>query len=367
MRPMAYAASLSLVGLLTGSTNAQVITPPPPPPEPKEEFVPPPPPAPRQAQPTRRAPTAAQRDASLPELPYRRAQWGMDIPADGSYDGPVKRYPRPMHVEILPYNPTTTRKMVPQINEVLDERTKALEPLVIEHIGTVQEIMDGMLMNLNLSDIEGFQAVAESIKPLRLEKNLTRDLRDRRIMTRTQAGFQDKLIREYQAALREEFAAAGDEGGAGFIQFIFHDELLEAVNVFEGLLLESTLRMDEVLNGLDVPTGLTQDLRGLKATREELADESSWTDRIDAVRLAWRGLTNEQKRAFLERVIETRGEGESPIRREITTDNPSKTYQEGSGEIKINPGTPIPNTGGETDISIKEKQAQQDGEQPTDD
>lgn len=315
-------SALALV-CATGGVTAQV-APPPPVSEPKEEFVPPPMPRPRPA-PTREParPTGPQVTSALPDIPHPPL-WSFCGTEDPKVDG-ICRFAMNLHFAALRPNPTISPGMIPKIQQVIVARRSRFEELVIENLDIAQDIDGGLIASVKISEPESLKDLLDRVKPLTAPTSLTVELENRGILSNTQARFNNKIIGEYQRAYGEYLREAHPENSTDmFMQSMFDDSMIEAMQAYNGMLHESRGAMDKVLAKIDgVPAETAAALRGLALDSIEI-DPELITESAEKVKLAWRPLDQETKKAFLSAVREIRENPLVPPVPVINVEHPGK-------------------------------------------
>jgi hypothetical protein len=316
----------SLLALAASAAVAQVAPPPPPAETPEPEFVPPPMPAPRPAAPERRPQQndSGRITSALPSFPYTPL-WRFCGTEDPKVD-PVCTFDENLHFAALRPNPTISPGMVPKIQPVIVARRARLEMIVIENLGIVEDVDGGLVEAVQIGAPTELQELLEAIKPLTPPSNLTQELQNRKIISGVQAGWNNKIIQEYQQAygtyLRENDASNASNR---FMQSIFRDSLIESMQAFDGMLHESRTRIDTVLEAVDgVPDAVADKLRAVAIESIEI-DPAKVRESAETVKLAWRTLSMDQKTAFLTAVRETRESPNQPPVPMIGVEHAGKT------------------------------------------
>ncbi|MEM7755836.1 MAG: hypothetical protein AAF297_09405 [Planctomycetota bacterium] len=317
--------------LIAPSAHAQLLPPPPPPAEPEPEYTPPARPAARPAQPqaqpqtqpqtrpqTRAAnPAQANRQqqaqrptgGDIPDFPYAPLACPIpSIPACIDYEGEPAFYDRPMHIIALTRNPATTPSNVPDVIGFLaDRRIKQLEPAILEHLDTILEIEDGLLETIGISDLRGLQSTSQRLKPLVAQPPLTQALQDVGALTRVQAQWNLRVMQQYQQALGEWWQESEPERASDLLlQHVMKDSVGEAMEAYEAMLSEVALRPEAITESVELPSDVSQQFIAAKTTVETFGRERSRRAAVDAIRLAMRALTLDQRRSVLQAVKDTR-------------------------------------------------------------
>lgn len=341
---IATLAALALAGLPVAAL-AQVAPPPPPAAEPAAPYTPPPllppmkapaaPPPRPQGQPVQSTnsvkPGVIQ--GGLPDLPYPPLWAPLGINA-AEYNGPVVRYDQPLQYIALKHNPTVTPGMVDKIMLVVGRRRAQLEQRIIADVQTMVDVDLGLLQTVDIADLPTLKQVGDRIRPLLLQPTLGGDLARSQVFTKTQEGFQNKLLQEYTKKLGDEMRTQdADNGNSEFLRWMFEDTLLEAKLAYDNMLVESSTRMPKVLEGIEgLDAAAKQALLAVPSTEVEFVTDEP--DRARAVKAAWGPLTTEQKAQFLKNVVATRANPDQPPLRQLDVTHPGKVIHVPEGEDK---------------------------------
>lgn len=306
------------IPFLVGAATAQV-APPPPGPKPAEpEYIPPPPP-----------PTPQKVQRTTPQNPNQSRLRGNDplkgeslrgkLPplqwlslAEVGEDGKIKRFKQPLDLVALKPNPAVAQSRMAEIMPVLAGRRYRMEQIVIENLDFALRVEDGLFENLDITKPEAMKEITDIVTPLVPPKSLSIELFDRGVLSRVQKDFNFAVMKDYQKAIQEELVREyGDKGLGEFMKFIMGESVKEAINALDGMLMESTWRMEEVLNhaGLSSVAGAA-DLLAIKGSAED--DEATREARIAQIKQIWKPWTLEQKQSFLRAVEETREDPYNP-------------------------------------------------------
>ncbi|USO00037.1 MAG: hypothetical protein H6810_05080 [Phycisphaeraceae bacterium] len=292
--------AITAVGLVLAPAAAQVAPPPPPPKSPEPEFVPPPiptpAPAPKREFKAQKTPAKVQQD--LPDIPHPDL-WEFCGTEDPEVDA-VCEFDDNIHYVALRPNPTISPGLVPAIQSVIVARRARFEEMVIEHLDVAMQVDAGLIDDVSITDPEALSELLEMIKPLTPPTNLTQELENRGIITKTMAKFNTQIIADYQRAYGRYLRRAFPEDATNrFMRSMFRDSLIEAMQAYTGLLHESRLHVDEIVDKIDgIPADAAQALKALKIDKIE-ADPDAMHASAEAVKLAWRPLSLEQKRQYL--------------------------------------------------------------------
>ncbi len=269
----------------------------------------------------------------LPDLPYPPLWAPLGINA-AEYNGPVVRYDQPLQYIALKHNPTVTPGMLDKIMLVVGRRRAQLEQRIIADVQTMVDVDLGLLQTVDIADLPTLKQVGDRIRPLLLQPTLGGDLARSQVFTKTQEGFQNKLLQEYTKKLGDEMRTQdADNGNSEFLRWMFEDTLLEAKLAYDNMLVEASTRMPKVLEGIEgLDAAAKQALLAVPSTEVEfVADEP---DRARAVKAAWGPLTTEQKAQFLKNVVATRANPDQPPLRQLDVTHPGKVIHVPEGEDK---------------------------------
>lgn len=293
--------AITAAGLLAAPALAQVAPPPPPAEESEPEFVPPPmpqaKPAPKRTE-FKQTPSRTKVDTSLPEIPHP-GLWEFCGTEDPEVDE-VCQFEDNLHYVALRPNPTISPGMIPRIQQVIVARRARFEEKVMEHLAVAIDVDGGLIENVSITDPEALSELLETVQPLTPPTNFTQELQNREVLTKTMAKFNNKIIGDYQRAYGAYLRRAyPDDATDRFMRAMFKDSLVEAMQAYEGLLHESRLNIDGVLAKIEgVPANAASALRALKMDDMQVSRDEMRAS-AEAVKLAWRPLTLEQKRQYL--------------------------------------------------------------------
>lgn len=297
MKKLSIGLAVGMLPLMAGLACGQVATPPPGPKPEQPTYVPPPPPAPAPAatpgaQRTGGASVQTAQRQRLPEIPY--------VPLEAVY------YTDPIDLVALQPNPTVGQTKVPDLMPMLAGRRSRIEAMAMENFDFAVKVMDGLIEEVNLSDIPRLTAITDMIKPLVPPKSISQEMVDRGLLSRVQFEFNQKIMREYQAAMNEGFAKEFGDGALNeFMRFLMRESVKETMNAIDGMLVESTWRMGDVLAkaGLaETPTGL--EMAALSSTPEDPIEVREAI--LARVQDTWRGWSVDEMKTFLRAVQTTR-------------------------------------------------------------
>jgi hypothetical protein len=328
--------SLSAVCLIAsaGAASAQVATPPPKAnPETPAFTVPEPGPAPVRAtpQPTRVTPdplAESNQRGEVPPVPYKK------IAILGA-DGKIVRFEVPLDYEALRNNPLYGESNLPRVMPMLVGRRYRMESVVIDNLDFVLQVENGLLDDMSVADTKKMKQIVDTVTPLVPPKSITQEMFDRGLLSPVQQRFNQKLLGEYQNDIMAEFTAADPNTGLGeFMKYLMNESLKESMIAYEGLLAESTWRMNEVLEA----SGLASTPEAAKLSdisgSPEQGPEAVKTN-AQSVRDAWKSWDLSQKQAFLRAVQETREDPHQPPVAVIDIRNPDLIDQTGERSLGV--------------------------------
>ena len=276
----------------TAFAGAQVAVPPSAPVAPTKEFVPPPPPVMKpfdpksvQASPTLLTGPAA---VTLPDLPYESL-------AKRDASGNLPALTEPVEWAALRINPTITAEGDKErVKQILADRLKQYQTIVIESIDFMHQIDDGLLEKL---DVTGAGAKADVIKVCALagKGTLVKALKDSKVLTDIQIRFNQKISEERTKA---EFAPAAKadnpedqkkKNADGVGKSVLRQAVAEAMHARRVLFISAAGKMGE----LGPKFGFTSDqVKTISAAKTDDA-------KFEAVRSTLHAMPVEKQREFL--------------------------------------------------------------------
>lgn len=296
--------ALAAAGSILAPAMAQVAPPPPPPSNPEPEFVPPPPaeakPKPKPQKPNfKKVQSKAKVGSDLPKIPYPQL-WEFCGTEDPDVDE-MCTFDDNLHYVAMRPNPTISPGMVPEIQKVIVARRARLEQMVIDHLDVAIDVDGGLIEKVSITDPEALSELLETIQPLTAPTNLTQELENRGIITKTMARFNNKIIGDYQRAYGKYLRRAYPEDATDrFMRSMFRDSLIEAMQAYDGLLNESRMNVDKIVEKIDgIPSDAADALRALKIDDIKSIPADKLHESAEAVKLAWRPLTLDQKKQYL--------------------------------------------------------------------
>ncbi len=292
--------------VVTAGASAQVVTPPTEGRAPTPAYVPPPPPpAPKPfegAQPSEGQPATPPPAApiTLPSLPYKSL-------AEKGTDGKLVPLTEPIYIAALRVNPTVTDDERKKIDPYLVTRRESYEQIAIDNIDFLQEIDNGLIEKLNMTDSNDAKKV-QKIRALAGKGTLSAALRDAKLLTETQIRFGDKIVKERNEAEIAELkaAAGGKEGDKKAAADVVTPHLMRQA-VSESLLARRGLYLELANNLSKIEGSLGLDAAALGSLKSAVAAAKDDASKIAAVQGAFKGLNADQARAALKAVIAGRG------------------------------------------------------------
>lgn len=229
---------LTAIGVFAAPSMAQVTTPPPKAPEAGEAYTPPP----------RRAPVRANTPnpsgrGNITSAPVPRHR-PLAEPGEDGYIVILDRLPDEVALERNPYIGESKNQA---INDLRVERQARMERQVIENIDLFLDLESGIIDDVQLSNIEGMQQVAQTIQPLIADPSLTQELKERGVLTRIQSEGNSGIVRQYQVAVNDELKERyPDEHLDYFMRFIMNESIREARLAYTFLMDEGAGELGEL-------------------------------------------------------------------------------------------------------------------------
>ncbi|HHN78579.1 MAG TPA: hypothetical protein ENK11_07905 [Phycisphaerales bacterium] len=173
--------------------------------------------------------------------------------------------------------------------------------MVIDHLDVMIDVDSGLIEKVSISDPETLSELLETIQPLTPPTNLTQELENRGILTKTMAKFNNQIIGDYQRAYGKYLRRAYPEDATDrFMRAMFRDSLIEATQAYEGLLNESRMNVDKIVDKIDgIPSDAADALKALKIDDIKSIPADKIHESAEEVKLAWRPLSLEQKKEYL--------------------------------------------------------------------
>ena len=286
------AAGLAM-GIAASSATAQVA---PPPTEPAKEE-------PKYEAPEKATPETAQPQQQRPAATINRADPStrtQSLPTDTPYpklavkgdDGKIIRLTELPDILALRSNPTVGPKSVESIMPVLYGRRARFERMVIDNLDLYWMVTDGRLDELNLNNMQELAQITEMIKPLVGLTSLSKELRNRGILTRTQGGMNEHIVNEYKQAISAEIQFGSDEPMGEIMKFILEDSIHETSQAYNALIAETSTKAATLVKELQLTSPAAMELAEL----ERPLNEDPETQRAELAEFeeAFRMLTYEE-------------------------------------------------------------------------
>ncbi len=268
------------VGLLGSSTLAQVA--PPPSETKKEEPAAQPSAGATQEQATKSAQPAAQ-PAQRPARTHTpgQNQTGVEnLPTSTPYpkllakdeNGKIIRLTELPDILALRSNPTIGQRSVTAIMPVLYGRRARFERLVIDNLDLYWMVTDGRLETMDLSDIQKMSQIAEMVKPLVGRTTLSQELRNRGILTRTQAGMNEYIVNEYKQGVTTEIQFESEDPLSEIMRFILQDSIHETSQAYRAMVAEISSQVGDLVKESGLSSSAAMALAELQAPLAEDKD-----------------------------------------------------------------------------------------------
>jgi hypothetical protein len=233
----------------------------------------------------------------LPDLKYKSL-------VEKDKDGKVVRISEPAEYAALKNNPMIKPEELPAIQEHLKARKASFEVLVADNLDLVEQIEGGLFETVPLATQDdkkkNLQSLLNAAKPLKAPsapKPLHEDLRERQVLTPEQAGFNQKISKEYHDALIAEAKVDATRG----LALIYKSSLDEPLYYHRLMLLEGAGRIDEVAGAVDAETA-----GKVKAHAAAIKGAKTDQQKLDAMGALNKDLSLEQRKAVLRAVISSR-------------------------------------------------------------
>lgn len=291
-------AAAALCVAMAGSTVLGQIAPPPTPtPAPTPKFVPPKP----RARPTiNRAKAEKKTISTLPDLPFEKL-------AVRGEDGRILPLKEQVSLAAMKHNPTIQDVTANRIMPVVLERRARNVQVVLENLDVIEEIDHGLIDTVSVQDMDTLTRVTKIIELLTPHGTLVQELKGRKILSRIQAGINDKIVQDYWKDISAQADAEhpGDPiGGAiEMTKMMFKDQAFEVMQIYNQLNLLVGLHPSEVVAGIELTGEQQAAMAGaLKKLDGELTDD----ERIATAKAYLKPLTIEQKRVVFKKAFELR-------------------------------------------------------------
>jgi len=245
------------MGLFTAPALSQVAPPPTSPAKDQPTYTPPPKPVPKPAV----KPSDPKPQEGM-EVRKRNPSDTEDLPTNVPYpklavpgpEGRILRLRQLPDIAALRSNPNVGPKTVEKIMPLVYLRRYKMETSVIDNLDLYWELSNGMIENLDMSDIHEMGRAADMLKPLVPELTLSQDLLNRGILSRVQGGMNKYIVREYKKAITDEIQVLdGDKGLEEVMRFVLDDSLQEARLAYDGMMVELMGEAKEIVekSGVD--------------------------------------------------------------------------------------------------------------------
>jgi len=283
-------------------TEFELKTPPPtPPPMARPPLNPAANPAGNPARPTRPRPA----EIPLPDLKFTSL-----VQKDAS--GKVIALTKPIDLSALAVNPMVNDEQRAKMADYLKERSATFEQIVVNNLEILDQIENGLLESTDWTDRASFGPVVQATKPMMpsaAPKSLVLELESRQLIDIQQKAFNAKIAKEYRDAMTLARPGADApkevvrEHSKRAIGSAYRESLDESMQTYRALLLESAPNTGAIL-----PTiGLDATAASEAATRANAVVQAKDTDtRLEAMRTLLRGMTADQRKAFVAKVMSMR-------------------------------------------------------------
>ncbi len=268
------------VGLLGSSTLAQVA---PPPSETKKEEPAAQPAAGATQEQASEATQPAAQPANRPvrtHTPGANQTGTQNLPTSTPYpkllakdeNGKIIRLTELPDILALRSNPTVGQRSVTAIMPVLYGRRARFERLVIDNLDLYWMVTDGRLETMDLSDIQKMSEIAEMIKPLVGRTTLSQELRNRAILTRTQAGMNEYIVNEYKQGITTEIQFESEDPLSEIMRFILQDSIHETSQAYRAMVAEISNQVGDLVKESGLSSSAAVALAELQAPLAEDKD-----------------------------------------------------------------------------------------------
>ncbi|VAX41259.1 hypothetical protein MNBD_PLANCTO03-285 [hydrothermal vent metagenome] len=203
-------ATLLAVTALAAPALAQVVSPPEPKPAPAAPYVPPAPP------PSTPAPRPTEQ---VPQVDYDpitpRDEQGQIIPLEAPYE-----------YVAMAHNPLITLEVFTKIAPVFYERRQRVEQLIIEHLGVMMEIENGLIDSMRMEDEEAMRETTGKVSVFTSHASLTpflsADITRSGLVSRNIGTITQKIMQDHQKLVTTTAMGAPttDDGATGIDQMM---------------------------------------------------------------------------------------------------------------------------------------------------
>lgn len=224
--------------------------------------------------------------------------------------GAVRPLGEVVDLAALRRNPTLPKDFVTGLDEYLKARKATFERLAIDNLDIVEKVEAGHFDRVDFNDRQAMIDSVVMIRPLTGEavpKPITEDLVAKQKLDPAQAGWNKKIIREYQKSLYPFIAADAPpeerrQKTARMAATVTRQGIDETMLAARDLYAEAAGRLAQVAEGL--PAEAAAGLR--EAAREYRADMPP-DQKVKVFRNATAGLTTDQRREVLRKAVALRG------------------------------------------------------------
>lgn len=237
--------------------------------------------------------------APLPDVPYK------SLVQKGA-DGKVVRISEPAEYAALRNNPLVMDKERENLKDYFAQRKAAFENIVADNVDLVEKVEGGVFENIPLGTQEEKKKnlgellnVAKPLKAPSAPKPLYEDLKEKQVLTAEQAGFNQKISKEYNDALIAEMKVDATRG----LALVYKASLDEPVYYHRLMKIEAAGKIDSLLPALklegDAAKAVQPAVAKIKAAKSDAEKEAAMNE-------LYKGLTTDQRKALLKGVIESR-------------------------------------------------------------
>jgi hypothetical protein len=297
MNTRLLAASALCVALAGSTVLGQIAPPPTPTPAPTPKFVPQ---KPKPRPTTNRAKAKKKKIDTLPDLPFEKL-------AVHGEDGRILPLKEQVSLAAMKHNPTIQDVTANKIMPIVLERRARNVKVVLENLDVIEELDHGLIDTVSVQDMETLTRVTKIIELLTPQGTLVQELKGRKVLSRIQAGINDKIVQDYWKDISAQADAEhpGDPiGGAiEMTKMMFKDQVFEVMQIYNQLNLLVGQHPAEVVAGIEL-TGEQQ--AAMADARNKLEGELPDDERIATAKAYLKPLTIDQKRVVLQKAFELR-------------------------------------------------------------
>ncbi|HYF14780.1 MAG TPA: hypothetical protein VD971_06880 [Phycisphaerales bacterium] len=227
----------------------------------------------------------------LPDLPYKSL-------VERDENGNVKPLSEPLHLAALRVNPMLRPDYVDTIQGYLVERRIQIENLLVSNLDLVEKIDDGIFENARPDNQQAIRDLLNVVKPLskpNAPDALSPELRSRQMLTKEEAAFNEKIVREYTLANHsvDKAAPADERGRQAFSALValYKQNVEEYIRYHDEAYRYAGEHLDEVVQAAGIPADAARRLKGAANNPAELK------------RAAREALTIEQRKALVREAL----------------------------------------------------------------